>query len=198
MLGVKKLIKRLLSYFIVFVTLLGIGDIKVNAVKNEYWVNIAVLCENLEKGQELIDKMCMEKCALNPLEMSVDLTGEKNPGKNTTELYVGYNDTNYHVRFHLINGLNHSILKKCSGAIILYDISDSTLDPIVHSGTYMSSDIKRLMSTDTPLVKYIKKLQYSWPGILSFVHGWYNAITFVTYGKEKLDPIVYDNACLLF
>ena len=89
--------------------------------------------------------------------------------------------------------MNIGVLKKCSGAVILYDISDKRLNPIISSDTYSKNNFQMLMSTQSPLVKYICNLQYKTISLLGLkIWGWYNAINFVTYGKENLSASDYE------
>ena len=183
--------KKYFGFIIILTTLFNLFALDVSVAAKEYQVNIAILCENLKKGQEFIDKMCFEKTILVPSDMSVEYTGEKNSLENHTELYVGFIDTNYHIKFHLCNSVDHNILKKCSGAVILYDISDKTLDRIVSSVAYNEHNLKMLMSSENPLTRYISKLQYSMYFFGFQIYGWYNAINFVTYGRENLTDSIY-------
>ena len=183
--------KKYFGFVIILTALFNLSALYVSAAAKEYKVNIAILCEDLKKGQEFIDKMCFEKSVLVPADMSVEFTGEKNSRENYTELYVGFIDTNYHIKFHLCDSVDHHILKKCSGAVILYDIADKTFDRIVSSAAYNERNLKTLMLSENPLTRYISKLQYSIYFWGFQIYGWYNAINFVTYGKDNLPDSVY-------
>ncbi len=179
----KKLTSVVLSGLMLIATI-GVSN---TFAATEYTVHVAVLCEDREKGNEMVRLMCREKGNFNALERRVFFTGEKNDTENCTVVYDESDDTNYHIKFHVITKIDKSLLSKCSEAIILYDVSDSRLDKIVKTGDLTRDEnIKTLLSLKTPLTKFIRNLQYSLPGAFSYFYGWYNSIGFVSYGKDNL------------
>lgn len=164
----------------------------------DYQVQIAVLCKDPHKSQEFIDSMCREqsRAVLNDpiagLHMTAVFTGERNvEGPDRTVLYVPDIDTRYHILFRPMTKLDKSVIRRCSGAIILYDMADPSLNPIVdYRGCYPPEHLKRLLSTDTPLVHYINELQCSgdprlWPYWKAGGNrGWYKGINFVAYCSD--------------
>ena len=177
-------------------TVIGGNNLNAFATK-DYQVYVAVFCDDKEKAKNMINLLCREKGVFEATKKRVCFNGEENNiGKNdfrdSTVIYDEYEDTNYHIKYKYLNKLDKSILKKCSRATILYDISDETLNPIVNTVDLASNkNIKNLLSLETPLVKYINKLQYKNWWLLGG-SGWYNSLDFASYGKEKLQTDEYD------
>lgn len=165
---------------------------------DDYQIQIAVLCTDPGKSHEFIDSMCREQSRAvfdDPsadLHMTAVFTGERNAeGPQHTVLYVPDIDTRYHIEFLPSSTVDKSVLRGCSGAIILYDIADPSLNPIVdYRGSYPSGDLKRLLSIHTPLVHYINELQCSKsPSLMPYWRGggnwgWYKGINFVAYCSD--------------
>jgi len=190
--------RKAINFLLACIIVLSTISSKIYA-SQEFQVHITVLCRDLAKGQEFINKLCQRKSKRNigyPLICS--FTDETNTEQNSTVIYDPVASTNtidtYHVKFHLLKEVDKSVLKICSGAIILYDISDQTLDPIVNSNTFNSADLKDLTTVKTPLVKYINSSMFSL--LLGMGRGWYSALSFSTYGKENLEPEIYKTRCL--
>ncbi len=173
----------------------------------DYQIQIAVLCTDPYKSHEFIDSMCREQSRAvldDPtagLHMTAVFTGERNvEGPGRTVLYAPDIDTRYHILFRPMIKLDVSTIRGCSGAIILYDIADPSLDPIAdYRGSYPPGDLKRLLSIHTPLVQYINSLQCSkdprlwpyWKGGGNY--GWYKGINFVAYCSDpSLSREAYD------
>lgn len=162
----------------------------------DYQVHVAVFCEDEKKGNELVKSMCHQKSALTSSENKVIFTGEKNDSDCSTVVYDGTNDANYHVDFHVMSKVDttynsncRNLLSKCSEAIILYDISDNSLETLIRNRNLSSENIKALLSSKTPLTRFIDKLQYKKCWVFP---GWYNSIDFISYGKENLPEEIYD------
>lgn len=176
----KKILAFLCSSILIF------GTIFSNAfATTDCQVYVAVLCEDEEKGREMVKSMCRERGTFNAVERRVFFTGVKNDTDHCTVVYDGSDDTNYHIDFRVMSKIDKGYLEKCSEAIILYDIADSKLESIVKiDNLILSENIKTLLSLKTPLTKFIDELQYNkWFFIFP---GWYDSIDFVSYGKEKL------------
>lgn len=158
----------------------------------DYQVHVAVFCKEKEKGLQMIKSMCKQKGNFNPRERKVFFTGEKNDSDHSTVVYDEYDDANYHIDFHLLSKVDtayyskcRNLLEKCSEAIILYDISDSTLNPITEEQNLtLSGNMKSLLDLKTPLTNFIDKLQYN--KYFFIFPGWYDSLDFVSYGKENL------------
>ena len=187
--------KRVTLFFLACMMMLSGLNIKIHA-HQEFQVHIAVLCKDLSKGQEFINKLCQRKSKrIAGYPTVCEFIDEINTETSSTAIYDPTEQPDnydiYHVKFHLLREVNRSLLRKCSGAIILYDISDPTLNDIVNSKTFSHSDIKALTSVETPLVKYIDSSMFSF--FLGFGRGWWGALSFSSYGKERLDAEVYKN-----
>lgn len=183
--------KKSFSIILSFLMIVCGFNLNVFATK-DYQVHVAVFCDNEQKAQEMITLLCREKGVFKAIEKRVRFTGEKNNIPNSTVIYDDYDDINYHITYHYSPHLDKNLLSKCSRATILYDISDETLNPIVNTVDLASNkNIKNLLSLETPLVKYINKLQYKNWWLLGG-SGWYNSLDFASYGKEKLQTDEYD------
>lgn len=180
--------RRAMSYFLSVLFLFVVSCMNVGAT--DFNVNVAVLCEDRGVASAYVHELCKHKAIERP--MDVEFTSEENEGEFSTVIYLHDTDTNYHIKFHFIpeNGklsdLN-STIKKCSAAIVMYDISDSSLDEIVRRSTFYEEDVKELKNIKTPLVNYIVHLQGHWWNR----NWWHNAINFITYGKGLLDEENY-------
>ncbi len=181
---------------------------KVSAV-GDYEVNIAVFCDDTDVAQNYVQELCRR----NYVKRTPDIYTTQDRSEFLEGEYTGFKDrvilydavdwkrqiydldnpsdfTRYHTTFHVIN-VNDiptkcgSLIKKCVGAIILYDISDPALQPIVENGTLFDEDLKVLREIDTPLNRSIKFLQ-GWR--CNFFNGWNNALEFVTYNIENVEP----------
>ena len=176
-----------------------LGTLLPNAyATDDFQIQIAVLCKDQRKSEEFIDSMCREQSKVifdDPsvgLHMTTIFTGEKNTeGQKRTIIYTPDIDTRYHVLFRPLDKVDKSVLRDCSGAILLYDIADPSLAPIInYTGCYPKSDLKNLLSTNTPLVNYINDLQYSWSLSLRPYwraggnSGWYKGINFTAYCSD--------------
>ena len=183
--------KKIISWFLslLFVTTFVFPTAKVSAV--DYQIHVAILCPNREEALNYAHKLCEHKGVERP--MYVEFTSEVNTEELSTVVRAEDIDTNYHIKFHIIpegGGVSDldSIIKKCSAVIILYDISDPSLDPIVESTTFFPKDLKKLKDTHSLLTFYIDHLQGNW----FRRNWWHNAINFVTYGKSNLDAETYN------
>ncbi len=189
--------KKTISFLLTCMMILSTISIRIYA-DQEFQVSIAVLCKDSTKGQEFINKLCQKKSRRNVgYPLSCTFTNESNIEPNSTVIYdpvdEGKTIDTYHVKFHLLNTVDKSLLKKCSGAIILYDISDSTLNPIVSINTFSFEKLKDLTNVRTPLVQYINSSMFS--VCFGFGRGWHGSLSFNTYGKEKLDLETYKFRC---
>ncbi len=161
---------------------------KVSAI--DYQVHVAILCPSREKALNYAHSLCEHKAIERP--MDVEFTSEINTEELSTVVRATDIDTNYHIKFHTISEGGDvsdldSIIKKCSAVIILYDISDPSLNPIVESKVFFEKDLKKLKDIHSPLTYYINHLQGNW----FRRNWWHNAINFVTYGKSRLDVETY-------
>ena len=162
---------------------------KVSAI--DYQVHVAILCQSRGEALNYAHRLCEYKAIEHPME--VEFTSEVNTEELSTVVRATDIDTNYHIKFHIIpdggdvSDLD-SIIKKCSAVIVLYDISDPSLDPIVESKIFFEKDLKKLKDIHSPLTCYINHLQGNW----FRRNWWHNAINFVTYGKSRLDVETYN------
>ncbi len=183
--------RRAISCFLSFLLMVvfTFPMIKVSAVN--YQIHVAILCDKREEALSYVHRLCEHKAIERALD--VEFTPEVNTEEFSTVIRANDIDTNYCIKFHIIpdggdvSDLD-SIIKKCSAVIILYDISDSSLDPIVESRTFYEKDLKKLKDIRSPLVYYTNYLQGNWIR----KNWWHNAINFVTYGKSRLEPKIYD------
>lgn len=206
--------KKLLTCLCSLVIICGIVNCRAYAT-TEYQAHIAVICEDIEKGSELISALCKSESELvYPLDSK--FTGKANIRSDHTVIFDKDFDIKYHVEFHCMSSksINRKTINRCSGAIILYDISNSALDPIVFSDKFYRSDLTHLVldTKDAPLVESVVSLQNSSIGCLSTLvnccYGilrccgcccccccgclnWYNSLYFVTYGGDTLSPDEY-------
>lgn len=186
----KKLISYLLSLVCVFSTLIGVNGGKVHAAATEYEVHIAIFCDNVALARQYVQ-------LLHSYEYDGErrVLGPQGSGKSDEKTIItdGFGSRKYNIYFHIIDSNcvmhpNHdlnNLIKCCTGAVILYDITDSKLEPIIKSRTFYKEDIAPLLSIDTPLNNCIKYLQ-------SFGrYGWWNSLNFITYNLENLNPEMY-------
>ncbi len=156
----------------------------------EFSACIAVFCDNTDIAENYIEKLYDYE--YNDDKRELIKLNKVNNNKNVV-VHSHYGGIKYNVYFNVINSnavLNPSrelgdFLKKCTGAVIIYDIADEKLTPIVNSNTYYKKDVSSFIKMDNTLNNCIRYLE-------SFGrNGWYNALNFITYNKEKLDPEVY-------
>lgn len=190
-------IKKIFLLVLGCLTIISGSNLNMLATKN-YQVYVAVFCDDKEKAKRMIDLLCREKGVFEAVEKRVHFNGKENSvGRNgfrdSTVIYDEYDDINYHIKYKYLSHVNKPVLEKCSEAVILYDISDETLNPIVNTVDLSSNkNIKNLLSVKTPLVRYINELQYKkWYSFLSG-SGWYNSLEFASYGKENLQTDEYN------
>lgn len=161
---------------------------------DSYIANIAVLCDDTQKAKDYVKELC--KYNFKRGLWSADtikyedkfIENESTNYENQIVLYDIADSKKYYTTFTVIDVNNKpwnfgSIIKGCVGAIILYDISDPTLQPIIESNTFYREDLKRLIKIDTPLNRCITSLQ-SWR--CNFPFSWYNALDFVTHSMERV------------
>lgn len=150
-----------------------------------------MFCDNTELAQSYIEKLYGYEYNDDTRQL-IKLSKVNN--NKTVVVHSNYGSMKYNVYFNVINSnlvLNPSrelgsFLKNCTGALIIYDISDEKLTPIVKSNTFYKENVSSFIKMDNTLNNCIRYLE-------SFGrNGWYNALNFVTYGKEKLAPKVYE------
>ncbi len=156
----------------------------------DYEVYVAVFCDNVPLAQEYVKQLCK-----NTFDGEREIFIKDSTGSETqTIIETNYGATKYHVYFYVVNtkwALHpdkqlDSLIKKCTGAIILYNISDPKLSPILKSHTFYKNDVETLIKIETPLNNCIRYLQ-TWGH-----NGWHNALEFITYGKENLESTAYN------
>mgnify|MGYP000154746432 CR=1 FL=1 len=146
--------KKIISCFLslLFVVSFVFPMTKVSAI--DYQVHVAILCQSRDEALNYAHRLCEYKAIEHPME--VELTSEVNTEELSTVVRATDIDTNYHIKFHIIpdggdvSDLD-SIIKKCSAVIVLYDISDPSLDPIVESKIFFEKDLKKLKKWLTKL-----------------------------------------------
>ncbi len=184
----KKIISCFLS--ILFMVISVFPMTKVSAI--DYQAHVAILCPSKEEALNYAYRLCEHEAIIGH-PMDVEFTSKVNTENFSTVIHATDIDTNYHIKFHIIpdggdvSNLD-SIIKKCSAVIILYDISDPSLDHIVESKTFFEKDLKKLKDIHSPLTYYINHLQGNW----FHRNWWHNSINFVTYGKSRLDVETYN------
>lgn len=184
-------VKKLLSVFLGFLSVTVSFGLQKSFATKDYQVHVAVFCKNKDKAHDMIKSLCYRKGTFNAIDRRVYFTDKSNDALNSTVIYDSGDDVNYHVVFHYLPQLDKRVLSECSEAIILYDISDQSLDPIITTADLSSQkNIKELLSINVPLIKYINKLQYN--KFVFVFPGWYNSLDFVSYGKQNLTSEVYD------
>lgn len=183
--------KKISSFFISCLFIVSSILFSSNVYAAEYNACIAVFCDNTELAQNYIEKLYGYE--YNDDTRQLIKLSKANDNKNVI-VHSHYGSMKYNVYFNVINSnlvLNPSrelgsFLKNCTGALIIYDISDEKLTPIVKSNTYYKDDVSSFIKMDNTLNNCIRYLE-------SFGrNGWYNALNFVTYGKEKLTPEIYE------
>ena len=183
--------KKISSFFISCLFIVSSIFFSSNVYAAEYNACIAVFCDNTEVAQSYIEKLYGYEYNDDTRQL-IKLSKVNN--NKTVVVHSNYGSMKYNVYFNVINSnlvLNPSrelgsFLKNCTGALIIYDIADEKLMPIVKSNTYYKDDVSSFIKMDNTLNNCIRYLE-------SFGrNGWYNALNFVTYGKEKLAPKVYE------
>ena len=183
--------KKISSFFISCLFIVSSILFSSNVYAAEYNACIAVFCDNTELAQNYIEKLYGYE--YNDDTRQLIKLSKANDNKNVV-VHSHYGSIKYNVYFNVINSnlvLNPShelgsFLKNCTGALIIYDISDEKLTPIVKSNTYYKDNVSSFIKMDNTLNNCIRYLE-------SFGrNGWYNALNFVTYGKEKLTPEIYE------
>ncbi|MGN1043613.1 MAG: hypothetical protein ACI4PR_02270 [Acutalibacteraceae bacterium] len=193
--SIAKTLKKFTSYFLlligVFSSLVGVFNAEVYAVATEYEAHVAIFCDNVDLARQYIQ-----------LLHSYEYDGERKTlgapgsGKSTEKTVItdGFGSRKYNVYFHIIdsNWALHSnrdlnnLIRCCTGAVILYDVTDPKLEPVLKSRTFYKEDIAPLLSIDTPLNNCIKYLQ-------SFGRcGWWNALNFIMYNSEQFTPETHE------
>ena len=156
----------------------------------EFSACIAVFCDNTELAENYIEKLYSYE--YNDDTRQLIKLSKVNNNKNVI-VHSRSGSAKYNIYFKVINSnavLNPSrelgsFLKKCTGAVIIYDIADEKLTPIVKSNSYYKEDVSSFIKMNNTLNNCIRYLE-------SFGrNGWYNALNFITYNKEKLNPEVY-------
>ena len=183
--------KKISSFFISCLFIVSSVFFSSNVYAAEYNACIAVFCDNTEVAQSYIEKLYGYE--YNDDTRQLIKLSKVNNNKNVV-VRSNYGSMKYNVYFNVINSnlvLNPSrelgsFLKNCTGALIIYDISDENLTPIVKSNTYYKEDVSSFIKMDNTLNNCIRYLE-------SFGrNGWYNALNFVTYGKDKLTSKIYE------
>ena len=190
-----KMLKKFTSCFLSLTCMLsclvGVSDARVHAVTTEYEAHVAVFCDNTALAENYVKLLqTYEYDAEN------DLLGEPGSGKSNEKVVITdwLGSIKYNVYFHVIDAnraLNpdkelNDLIKCCTCAVILYDVLDPALEPMIKSKTFYKEDVTRMLSIDTPLNNCIKYLQ-------SFGrYGWYNALNFIMYNYEQLSDEVHE------
>ena len=160
---------------------------KVYAVPKEYDAHVAIFCDNTELAKKYVEDLCFFE-----YDGQRQTLGAPGSGKSTEKAIIidGYGSVKYNVYFHIVDARKalrpdrelNNLIKSCTGAVILYNVLDPTLAPILKSKTHYKENIELLLPIDTPLNNCIKYLQ-------SFGrYGWWNALNFIMYNKEGLTP----------
>lgn len=187
---IAKTVEKLTSYFLslvcAFSAFFGIFGGEAQAAATEYEAHVAIFSDNLELAEQYVQLLHTYE-----YDGSRSILGAPGSGKSTDKTVImDGGSRKYNVYFHVIdaNRVLHpdselnDLIKCCTGAVILYDVMDPRLDPIVKSPTFYSENIGSLLSIDTPLNNCIKYLQ-------SFGrYGWWNALNFIMYNSENLTP----------
>lgn len=183
----KKLISYFLVFLFVFTSVFGFSSKKVFAVR-DYEVHVTVFCDNTILAKNYVRQLC--RCNFDgQRERFIE---DQTTGSDTQTVIVSdFAATRYHTHFHVVDAgwalspsqaLN-DLIRICTGAIILYDISDPRLLPIIRNPTFYPEDVERLLKIEMPLnncIRYLRTL------------NWYDAIYSITYGKEGLGQSEYD------
>lgn len=187
----KKFSSWLLSLMCVLSCLFGIFDAQAYAVANEYEAHVALFCENTELAKQYVKQLCSYE-----YDGEMKTLGAPGSGESTEKVIItdGFGSRKYNVYFHVIDAnwalnsnyeLNY-LIKHCTGAVILYDVLDPRLEPIIKSRTFYKEDVSSLLAIDTPLNNCVKYLQ-------SFGrNGWWNALNFIMYNHEALDSETHE------
>lgn len=186
----KKFTSWVLSLMCALSCLFGVFDAKTYAAATEYEAHVALFCENTGLAKQYVKQLCSYE-----YDGERKTLGAPGSGESTEKIVItGGGSRKYNVYFHVIDAnwalnpnyeLNY-LIKHCTGAVILYDVLDPTLEPIIKSRTFYKEDVSSLLSIDTPLNNCIKYLQ-------SFGrNGWWNALNFVMYNQESLDPETHE------
>lgn len=183
--------KKISSFFMGCLIIISSVFFSSNAyAAKEFSACIAVFCDNTEVAQSYIEKLYGYEYNDGTRQL-IKLSKVNN--NKTVVVHSNYGSMKYNIYFNVINSnlvLNPSrelgsFLKNCTGALIIYDIADEKLTPIVKSNTYYKEDVSSFIKMDNTLNNCIRYLE-------SFGrNGWYNALNFITYNKEKLNPEVY-------
>lgn len=185
----KKILSSFLAFAFVFTFVFNFSNKNFYAV--DYEVHVAVFCDNVDVAKEYVKKLCEFQFHRDRKEFYEDRPGVS---ETQTIIYEGYGDAiKWHTHFHIIDAKCvlypsrelDKFIKICTSALILYDISDPKLRPMIDSMTHYEEDLKSLIKIQTPLNNCVRYLE-SWGR-----NGWYNSLEFVTYGKENLDSDTY-------
>ncbi len=190
-----KISKKFTSYFLSLMCalscLFGVFDAKTYAAAKEYEAHVALFCDNISVAKQFVSQLYSYE-----YDGERKIFGAPGSGKSTEKAVIidGLETRKYNVYFHVIDArwalnpnaeLNY-LIKNCTGAVILYDVLDPTLEPIIKSRTFYEEDVRSLLRIDTPLNNCVKYLQ-------SFGrHGWWNALNFIMYNHESLDPEAHE------
>ncbi len=189
--SIAKTVEKLTSYFLslvcAFSAFFGIFGGEAQAAATEYEAHVAIFSDNLELAEQYVQLLHTYE-----YDSQRDILGEPGSGKSTDKTVItdGYGSRKYNVYFHVIDANRvlrpdselNDLIKCCTGAVILYDVMDSKLDPMLKSPTFHSENIGSFLPIDTPLNNCIKYLQ-------SFGrYGWWNALNFIMYNSENLTP----------
>ena len=188
--SVVKKAKKFASYFLSFICVLsaffGIFSGEAQAAVTEYEAHVAIFSDNLELAEQYVQLLHAYE-----YDGELKILGAPGSGKSTDKTVImDGGSRKYNVYFHVIDASRvlhpdrelNDLIKCCTGAVILYDVMDPRLDPMLKPPTFYKEELDPFLSIDTPLNNCVKYLQ-------SFGrYGWWNALNFIMYNSENLTP----------